>query len=626
MISGCRFCRRTKGFPCRAQPGVALGVLALAAGQTLLPAQASPGWFSLEDGPAIQQGENLLTTGIGGGTFDLNAFLGANRYYAAGITGQNAITFNLEAGHFWNGHETLQHVATNTSNFVNAATTFGGGPIAPLYDRHATWVASLIGGRASVSNPQLRQQGIAFGTDLRSAAIATQWVGSAYALGFNVSDVTYRAAYDAAYAAAQVINSSYGYGDPAGTSGFTAFTDARAFANPGTLHVVSAGNGGPNGNTVSAPGAGYNGLTVAALGGANGFNSVAAFSSRGPQDFGYVSGSTALITQGVRAAVDLAAPGERITAAFYGGQTGGNDPGLAGSTNLGSNASAYSSEVAGTSFSAPLVAGGAALLASAARTLEPLASNVAAASSMVVKALLLTGADKTAGWTNGQQLVSEGGDSFLRTTQSLDWAVGAGRMNLDRSFDLQLSGQMDVAAGGNGLLGEVAALGWDHGHARLGVFNDYLLPDLLGGSSFTATLSWMRYVDNTTLDDLAQADLNLSLWLLDETAEFSRLIARSGSLYNTVEHLHFDLAETGRYGLRVEYLSNTFDLTSGAVWGSDANLQAYGLAWEATSVPGPLPLAGALAAFGWSRRLRRRLAGATVAGVGVTGAADRQAP
>lgn len=106
----------------------------------------------------------------------------------------------------------------------------------------------------------------------------------------------------------------------------------------------------------------------------------------------------------------------------------------------------------------------------------------------------------------------------------------------------------------------------------------------------------MRYLDNETFDDLAQADLNLSLWLLNGDAEFSQLIARLASLCNTVEHLHLNLAGTGRYGLRVEYLSNTFDLTSGDVWGNEANLQAYGLAWEATPTPGPLPLAGGLAA------------------------------
>ena len=40
------------------------------------------------------------TTTVGGNTFDLNAFLGADRYYshATSISGQNTISTNLEAG------------------------------------------------------------------------------------------------------------------------------------------------------------------------------------------------------------------------------------------------------------------------------------------------------------------------------------------------------------------------------------------------------------------------------------------------------------------------------------------------------------------------------------------------
>jgi hypothetical protein len=571
------------------------GIGVLLAAQILLPAKAATPWFAPAEGQA--------TTGVGGLTFNLNTFLGASRYYAAGITGQNTVTFNLEAGHFWNGHETLQHIATNTTNFVNAADTFGSGAIAPLYDRHATWAASLIGGRQTAVSGGIWQQGIAHGTDLRSAAIATQWFGNAYALGFGNSGTSYSTAYNAAFAAAQVINSSYGYTDPAGTNLYTAFTDASAFASPGTLHVKSAGNSGPAANTVGAPGSGYNGLTVAALGGANSFSTVAGFSSRGPQDFGFFS-TAAQITSGVRAAVDLAAPGESLTAAFYGGQSGGNNTSLTGSSNQ-PGANLYTTSINGTSFAAPLVAGGAALVASAARTLGSLTGNADASSSMVVKSLLLTGADKTTGWTNGQQFVSESGQTFLQTTQSLDYAVGAGRMNLDRTFDLQLSGQKDVGGTGTGLLGEVAALGWDYGRAQRGVVNDYRLPSLVGGSSLTASLAWMRNVD-ASLNDRAQADLNLSLWRLDESSAFSTLVARSSSQYNLVEHLHFNVPQEGRYGLRVEYQTNTFDLTTGGVWGDAANRQSYGLSWNAMAVPGPLPLAGVGAAFSWSRRLRRR--------------------
>jgi hypothetical protein len=568
---------------------------------------------SVTAGYGVAPGGNA-TTGVGGGTFNLNTFLGADRYYAAGITGQNSISFNLEAGHFWNGHETLQHVATNSTNFVQSTQTFGGSSIEANFDRHATWAAMLIGGRQTQVNPLIRQQGIAYGTDLRSAAIATAWSGSAYALSFGINNTTYQTAYNGAFGTAQVINSSYGYEDTPGTATFTRFTDARAFANPGTLHVVSAGNSGSGTNTVGAPGSGYNTLTVAALGSANTFNSVASFSSRAPQDYGYVGTGGGTIP-GVRAAVDLAAPGVSITSAFYGGQNGGNNATLAGSTDQGSSPAAYSNSIAGTSFAAPLVAGGAALVSSAAATLAPLTSNTAASHAMVVKSLLLTGADKTSGWNNGQATVTVSGTTFTQTTQSLDWAVGAGRMNLDRTFDIQLLGQTDVAGMATGLLGDVAELGWDFGNSQITVNNDYLLPTLVGGSTFTATLSWMRNRSGTTVSnaaDQAQANLNLSLWQLDSSNAFSTLIARSGSLYNTVEHLHLELPFEARYGLRVEYPNNSFDLTTGSRWGNASNRQTYGLAWNAVAVPEPstwlLACAGLAIAVIRRRRMPRSMA------------------
>jgi len=182
------------------------------------------------------------------------------------------------------------------------------------------------------------------------------------------------------------------------------------------------------------------------------------------------------------------------------------------------------------------------------------------------------------------------GTTFIRTTQSVDWAVGAGRMNLDRTFDIQLLGQTDVAGTATGLLGNVAELGWDFGNSQITVNNDYLLPTLVEGSTFTATLSWMRNRSGTTVSnaaDQAQANLNLSLWQLDGNDAFSTLIARSESLYNTVEHLHLALPSEARYGLRVEYPDNSFDLTSGSTWGDASNRQTYGLAWNAVAVPEP---------------------------------------
>jgi hypothetical protein len=466
----------------------------------------------------------------------------------------------------------------------------------------------FIGGRQTVVNPSIKQQGLAPGTDLRSAAIATSWSGTAYALGFNINyGTTLLPAYNASFGTADVVNSSFGGGDPAGTDTLAYLADAYSFNNSRTTYVVSAGNNGPAANTVGSPGSAYNTITVGALGGANGFDTIAGFSSRAPQDFGYfaVSGTTGsfVTIPGVRAAVDIAAPGASLKSAFYGGQNGGNNATLPNSVDAGSDPTAYSS-INGTSFAAPIVAGGATLVASAAKTLAPLVSNSNASQSMVVKSLLLTGADKTTGWSNGLESVTVSGSTFLQTTQSLDWALGAGRMNLDKTFDIQVNGQIDVS-GTTGLLGPVSLRGWDFGSAVLGTSNDYVIADVLAaGSTLTTTLSWMRPrgFDGTNLFEYAQADLDLSVWALDGNDAFTTLIASSASDYNTVEHLSFTVPAWGRYGLRVDYGSNTF--ANFGQWGSASFPQDYGLAWTAVPEPATVFLLAAGAVCGLAARPR----------------------
>jgi hypothetical protein len=568
--------------------------------------QATSGDAGAAEGPTAGTGpggfdpSGAATTNVGGFTFDINTFLGAGAYYdnSTPIIGQNTITTNLEAGYFWNGHETLQHVVTSTTNFISGSTAWGGTAVAPKYDRHATWASMLIGGRQTAGGG-IYQDGIAFGTELRSAAIASSWVSPAYALSFNLTVESFLTAYQRTFGVADVVNSSYGFTDPGGTGALSVVMDAYAFQNPLTTYVASAGNSGPAANTVGSPGSDYNAITVGALTNANTFDTVASFSSRGPQTFGYINASgTAISIPGVRAAVDISAPGASLVSAFWGGQAGGNNPTLTSSTNQDTGANLYSSGIAGTSFAAPLVAGGAALVASAAKTLPTLASNPDAAQSVVVKSLLLTGADKTAGWSNGQQTVTVSGTTYLRTTQSLDYATGSGRMDLDTTFGLQVGGQTDLLGTGTGSLGTVAQTGWDYGAAVLGTPNDYVISGLLTGSTtLTASLDWLRNrffdFDTTEYADVAQADLNLSVWELDGSNAFTTLIARSESLYNTVEHLSFLLPRSSRYGLRVEYPVNTFDNTGGT-WGTVAFPQNYAVSWIA--VPEPSLAATTLAA------------------------------
>ena len=136
----------------------------------------------LSDGGAIvsvssdyaHQGRAHLVTSLGAdilsGSF-VNELIGANTFYEAGYYGFGTISSVIEPGHIWgtpSGHTSLTHVTT----FVHD-TSADAGPQTGQIDRHATLVGQVIGGRGSFSDEF--GVGIAFGTDLRSGAIATTW-------------------------------------------------------------------------------------------------------------------------------------------------------------------------------------------------------------------------------------------------------------------------------------------------------------------------------------------------------------------------------------------------------------------------------------------------------------------
>ena len=515
----------------------------------------------------------------------INTLLGADTFYNAGLTGSNASVANVEAGHVWNGHETLGHVNT----FANSLAAWNdpgtrGQQQQDLVDRHATWVASMIAGRNGGAVQGDFQRGIAFGADLQSGAVATAWNGAAYALGFNSSPTTVFTAYNAYFGSSDVINSSWSGTDPEGDNSFATLLDALANQNPTTSLVVSAGNSGPGTNTVGFPGSGYNAITVGALenNGANAYESVASFSSRGPQRWA----GGGLACNDCRAPVDLVAPGTTLVGAFYGGTTGGNNPTLAGSAPSG-GPNFYSSPLAGTSFSSPIVAGAATLVADASKATPELAGNTDSRDARVVKAVLLNSAEKIDGWDNGQQDVG----GVVQTNQSLDYTSGAGALDIEALYHQYLQAPTrDVPGAGSGDLGSVAKDGWDYGEVQSGVDNIYHIgADLPRGAEITVTLAWFReraetFLANSTVQDLAQADLDLIV--RDTTTDL--VVAQSVSAVNVVEHLHFRAPTASRYQIEV----NLFGTIFGAV-----NSEEYGLAW-AVVVPEPSGMALAAALLG----------------------------
>ncbi len=556
-----------------------------------------------------------LTAGPGGNGIIINTLLGADTFYNNGYFGQNAVVANVEAGAIWNGHESLTQLTTYISDPTITGTQLG------QFDYHATAVGMTIAGQGQFF---YYQAGIAPLANLWSASIATTFNGDG---SFEITNHSFLYAYKESmnvgrnvdfnigggftftfHTIADVVNSSWGFEDPAGAAFESRAIDALALANKTTV-VLSAGNSGPAGNTVGGPASGYNKIAVAALAAdttANPYTAPSDFSSRGPNDF--YNPKTNTIVPKVRAAVDIAAPGEQLALAYYGGATGTN----AGGTDLtGGVGVYYLTNAAGTSFAAPIVAGGAALLADYAHV------NFSSHGwdGRVIKAVLLNSADKTAGWNNGQHPNLIWGVPFV-TTQALDYATGAGRLNLARAYGQFSAGTTDNPTPTPTLSGgTVQPIGWLFGHVYDGSPTDYAIDHLFTtGESFTATLTWFIHrtlndstgADNAIATDDRFDNLDLEVWRLID-GQLSSEVAISLAQYNNVQHLSFPIPADGQYLLRVEWVGQAYDLTthnpaSGPL-GED-----FALAWSNLAVPEPASAGLILIVlfFSLTRRVYRR--------------------
>lgn len=551
-------------------------------------AQAGSG---INDFVSSNGGGNPPFTGV-----NINNRVGANTFYSNGYDGTRAIISNIEAGLPWNGHETLTH---QTTQFF--APGFGGSQLGQV-DRHATWVGATIGGRLTGGGGEY-QRGIAYGSTLWAGAIATSWSGSPYALSFNWSNnnaflYPYKTAMVDGIGGqtTDVVNSSWGFTDPSGNSIFTRAIDGLIWQSH-KIMTASAGNSGPGANTIGGPASGYNTISVGATGSDTStpsYNSVSSFSSRSPSSYSGPDGTQA----NARARIDIVAPGQDFTLAFYGGATGGNQGGsITGGPNF------YSGGLAGTSFAAPTVAGAAGLVVDAGKALFGGGNSI---DGRVVKSVLQTSADKLSGWNNGQAVQ---GDGSILTTQALDFAQGAGQLNLTTAFNVYTTGTTDVSGTGGG---SIKKTGWDFGTVTASAPNDYFFTDaLLGGSAFTATLNWFVHREFTSINadgtmvapDLKFSNLDLELYTVTGGV-FTTLVAKSDAAFINTEHFSIFLPSTGMYGLRVNYLGSRYDLSN------DGSMESYGLSWIGTAAPVPEPtsilaLAGGLALAFRRRRARR---------------------
>lgn len=527
---------------------------------------------------------------VSGGDFQfVNDLVGGGIFYNSGFLGGSTIIGNIEAGHIWGDHEVFNRAGLGIGPAVGQQISAPG--INGVYDFHATMVGHVLAGTgyvaASGTNPggySYLGVGMAPHARLWSGAIATSYATGTTSIGsFETTPASTIPVFRQFFqgisgTAVDVINSSYGGSDPASMEPESLAIDALAFQNPNVTFVAAAGN--EDSAAVSAPGNVFNGITVGSVGGTN-FRTPSTFSSRGAVDF-YNPGTDTTVT-GVRAAVDIAAPGELNVLAAYLGPTGGLEP-LTSITRDPSPNNQYFVNQDGTSFASPTVAGGVALMKDAANGSWWMPGT--ALDSRVIKSVLMATSDRTEGWNNGQSIVG----GVLRTTQSLDWATGSGALDLETAGLTYVQGAtIDVGGLGGGTIG---LTGWDYGSVEITASNDYTFSSTLSSPhELQVALNWFARgtFDNTTDTGTrsAFANLDLQVWSI-ANGGFDSLIAESTSLYNNSEFLRFTLPGTGQYGLRILSPGMIYDVNAST---TPVTAETYGLAWNMVIVPEPSTLA-----------------------------------
>jgi hypothetical protein len=538
----------------------------------------------------------------------VNSVVGWDVFFEYGFRGGSTVIGNLEAGHAWFGHEVFERppgAPAAFSTWNNPAT----GALNEL-DYHATTVAHVLAGSGYIPDNggayTLTGLGMAPEARLVSGAIATGFSPVTFG-AFEVSEVSLTTAYRDFFrgvglgegiARLDVINSSWGGGgDPAANSPESLAIDGLAFTNPDVALVVSAGNGGPSAVTGS-PANGFNSIAVGSLGGPD-FLDPSPFTSSGFADFFNPVENGGTLHSGVRVAVDIAAPGEMLFLAAYLGDSGsiGAHGDFASFIQEPSPADLYFIELAGTSYSAPIVAGGVALLKDVARAGlgETPETHPESFDTRVIKSALMAGARPTNGWDNGQ-------DAFNVTTQALDPSTGAGMLDLVGAADVYLGATRGLSGGAGGL---VAASGWDMTTVDLMQMVDYVFAAPFDvATTLAVALNWFAvrgFDDDDNGLDLAFSNLDLQVWQLDGEGAFVTMVGESRTLYNNTEFLRFDALDPGRYGMRVVFDGMVYDTTGGI------GEETFALAWRAVAIPEPG--AGMLAlmaiAFLVTRRVRK---------------------
>lgn len=243
-----------------------------------------------------------------------------------------------------------------------------------------------------------------------------------------------------------------------------------------------------------------------------------------------------------------------------------------------------------TSFSTPQVSGAAAILLQAGARGDGGAGAAADSQDFrTVKALLLNGATKPAGWTHTQTapLDPNYGAGILNVFNSYEQLAGGKHAPITTTATLTLGGpHAPPVVGGN----EPSTVGWDFTTLTMSAANDnvdHYFFNVTNPSALTATLDWERQDGQATIN-------NLDLYLYD--ANTGALIDQSISAVDNVEYLFDQNLPAGRYDLQV--LSHGGTIVSPT--------ETYALAYNFAATPEPASGLMIVCGLGWVMGRRRR--------------------
>jgi hypothetical protein len=211
-----------------------------------------------------------------------------------------------------------------------------------------------------------------------------------------------------------------------------------------------------------------------------------------------------------------------------------------------------------TSFSTPLVAGGAALLVETARTDPALVNDYHAEEPAVVRAVLMAGAEHRAGWTNNSVAA---GPMRGSTTSPLDDLWGADELDVDHSHWI-LTGAGQPAASSAASATVVPHAAWSVATTASDSSSWWAFHVESTKSVVSIVAAWNREI-SFDFASWAMPDHDLELWRVDPVGGQATLVGDPGLPYfaggnvqsvstiDNVEHLYLTGLAAGDYLLEL---------------------------------------------------------------------------